>query len=39
MKKTREKNVGVLAEGFSWRVTQPVSNHDRQGCEMHIFSI
>ena len=38
MKKTREKNVGVLATGFSWLVTQPVSKRDRQGCEMHISS-
>jgi len=39
MKKTRVKNVGVLAAGFSWLVTQPVSNRDRQGCEMNISSI
>ena len=38
MKKTRVKNVGVLAAGYSWLITQLFSNRDRQGCEMHISS-
>lgn len=38
MKKTKEKNAGVLAAGFSWLITQLFSNRDRQGSEMHISS-